>query len=66
MLLFLTGIVYYSYTFATSGRFTNMSAVLLMGSLIVGMMGLVSEQISQMRYDRLFSGKPGFFERDIC
>lgn len=52
MLLFCTGISYYCYTFITQGRFTNMSALLLSTSIIVFMIGLVSEQISQLRYDR--------------
>lgn len=53
LLLFLSGNFYYLYTFITSGRFTNMSALMLSTSVIVFMMGLVSEQISQMRYDRV-------------
>ena len=52
MFFFMSGILYYLFTFITSGRFTNMSALLLSTSVIVFMMGLVSEQISQMRYDR--------------
>jgi len=51
--LFLLGVFYYAYTFCTQGRFTNMSALLFTSSLITFMMGLVSEQISQMRYDRV-------------
>lgn len=51
--LFFTGLSYYFYTFITSHRFTNMSALLLTTSIIVFMIGLVSEQISQMRYDRV-------------
>lgn len=51
--LFFIGIFYYGYTFITQGRFTNMSALLLSSSIIVFMIGLVSEQISQMRYDRV-------------
>lgn len=51
--LFVTGICYYLYTFITAGRFTNMSALLFTSSLMIFMMGLVSEQISQMRYDRI-------------
>lgn len=50
---FLTGIFYYAYTFLTMHRFTNMSALLLSSSVIVFMMGLVSEQVSQMRYDKV-------------
>ncbi|WP_136808444.1 glycosyltransferase family 2 protein [Desulfosediminicola flagellatus] len=51
--LFLTGIAYYIFTFVTQGRFTNMSALLVSTSVIILMIGLVSEQISQMRYDRV-------------
>jgi len=50
---FLTGFCYYAYTFLTQGRFTNMSALLFNSSVIVFMIGLVAEQISQMRYDRV-------------
>ena len=51
--LFFIGFFYYLYTFFTLGRFTNMSALLFTTSVIIGMMGLLSEQISQMRYDRV-------------
>nr|WP_321467042.1 glycosyltransferase family 2 protein [uncultured Desulfobulbus sp.] len=50
---FMTGSCYYSYTFVTQGRFTNMSALLFNSSIIIFMIGLVAEQISQMRYDRV-------------
>jgi hypothetical protein len=50
--LFLTGLVYYFYTFVTTHRFTNMSMLLFMSSVIIFMLGLVSEQISQLRMDR--------------
>jgi hypothetical protein len=53
ILLFCTGLGYYCFTFITQGRFTNMSALLLSTSIIVFMIGLVSEQISQLRYDRV-------------
>jgi hypothetical protein len=49
---FLAGLLYYGYTFVTSHRFTNMSALLLTTSVVIFMIGLVSEQISQMRLDR--------------
>jgi glycosyltransferase involved in cell wall biosynthesis len=52
-ILFGTGLCYYFYTFITASRFTNMSALLFSSSLIIFMMGFVSEQISQMRYDRV-------------
>ena len=52
-LLFLaTGFIYYIYTFITTHRFSNMSALLITTSIIIFMMGLVSEQITQLRYDR--------------
>lgn len=47
---FLTGLVYYVYTFLTVGRFTNMSALLFSTSVIVFLMGLISEQITQLTY----------------
>ncbi len=48
--LFATGIGYYSYTYFTSERFTNMSALLLTSALITFLMGLLSEQISSLHY----------------
>lgn len=48
--LFLTGISYYLYTFITAGRFTNMSATILSASLLVFLIGLVSEQITSLIY----------------
>ncbi len=51
-LFFMTGLLYYLYTFITTHRFSNMSAVLLTTAIIIFMMGLVSEQITQLRYDR--------------
>lgn len=53
MTLFITAILYYGFTFFTQGRFTNMSALLFNSSIIVFMIGLVAEQVSQMRYDRV-------------
>jgi len=55
-MLFTTGCGYYLYTFHTQGRFTNMSNLMLSTSVIVFLMGLISEQISQMRYDRVDRG----------
>ena len=50
--LFLIGLAYYAYTFLTSGRFTNMSALLFTTSILIFMLGLISEQISQMRFEK--------------
>ena len=53
VLCFCTGLLYYLYTFVTLGRFTNMSVLLFNTSIIIFFMGLISEQISQSRYDRV-------------
>ncbi len=50
--LFLTGLSYYFYTYILWGRFTNMSALLFTTSIVIFMIGLVSEQICQMRFER--------------
>jgi glycosyltransferase involved in cell wall biosynthesis len=47
---FLTGVGYYSYTFITAHRFTNMSATLFITAILVFLMGLLSEQISALNY----------------
>src|SRR5690606_17798177 len=47
---FLIGLVYYFYTFITSHTFTNMSAVLFITSILVFLIGLVSEQITALLY----------------
>ncbi len=53
-LFFLTmGMGYYGYSFCTSHRFTNMSALLMSTGIMIFLMGLISEQITQMRYDRV-------------
>jgi len=51
-LTFLTGLFYYLYTLLSWGRFTNMSALLFTTSIVIFMIGLVSEQICQMRFER--------------
>ena len=52
LILFLTGLLYYLYTFITMHRFTNMTVFLLISSIIIFMLGLISEQISQLRMDK--------------
>ena len=49
-LFFLTGVGYYAYTFATQGRFTNMTLLLFSASVIIFLIGLVSEQITALNY----------------
>ncbi len=56
-LIFIIGLSYYVYTYFASGRFTNMSALLFTTSILVFLMGLISEQISQMRFERSEGGK---------
>lgn len=46
----LLGVGYYAWTFATEHRFTNMSALLLSGAVIVFLIGLISEQITSLTY----------------
>ncbi|MCD4716491.1 MAG: glycosyltransferase family 2 protein [Desulfobacterales bacterium] len=50
--MFVLGLSYYLYTFFMWDRFTNMSALLFTTSIIVFMMGLISEQICLMRFER--------------
>ncbi len=47
---FVTGISYYAYTYFTFGRFTNMSALLFITSMLIFLIGLVSEQITMLIY----------------
>ncbi|HVR80720.1 MAG TPA: glycosyltransferase family 2 protein [Luteimonas sp.] len=49
---FLLGLGYYAYTFVAEHRFTNMSALLLSASVIVFLIGLISEQITNLTYRR--------------
>lgn len=49
---FTTGFAYYIFTFLTAGRFTNMSALLLSTSVIIFLIGLVSEQITTLLYSK--------------
>jgi glycosyltransferase involved in cell wall biosynthesis len=51
-IMFVLGFFRYIYTLATEGRFTNMSALLFVSSVIIFMMSLISEQITQMRFER--------------
>ena len=49
-LFFATGIGYYIYTYMTAGRFTNMSMLILSASVIIFLIGLISEQITALTY----------------
>ena len=56
-IMFMLGILYYGYTYFTAGRFTNMSALLFITSILIFMMGLISDQICQMRFERTEENK---------
>ena len=47
---FAVGLSYYLYTYITVDRFTNMSALLLTTSVLIFLIGLVSEQITNLIY----------------
>jgi glycosyltransferase involved in cell wall biosynthesis len=49
---FLTGAGYYAYTYITMGRFTNMSLLVFSASVIVFLIGLISEQITSLTYSK--------------
>lgn len=50
LLFFVTGLLYYFYTYITIGRFTNMSMLILSASVIIFLIGLISEQITALTY----------------
>lgn len=51
-LFFLTGLLYYGYTYVTAGRFTNMSMLIFSASVIIFLIGLISEQITALTYSK--------------
>ncbi len=55
---FSIGFTYYAYTFISQGRFTNMSALLMTTSILVFLIGLVSEQITQLFYRTITHESP--------
>jgi glycosyltransferase involved in cell wall biosynthesis len=50
LIFLITGLSYYAYTYFGSGRFTNMGSVLFITSLLIFLIGLVSEQITALLY----------------
>jgi len=56
--MFLCGAGWYAYTFAVSGRFTNMALLLVAQATMLFALGLVSEQIAAMRFERAPSNEP--------
>lgn len=53
---FLTGIGYYLFTYLSSGRFTNMSALLFIAAIFTFLIGIVSEQVSALHYKDIDDG----------
>ncbi len=51
-IFFTTGVGYYAYTYMTEGRFTNMSLLVISASVIIFLIGLISEQITALTYNR--------------
>ncbi len=51
-LFFATGVGYYAYTYLALGRFTNMSMLLFSASVIIFLIGLISEQITALTYSK--------------
>jgi len=52
LLFLVAGAANYAYTYATAGRFTNMSGLMLANSVLVFLLSLIAEQIAQLRLDR--------------
>ncbi len=51
-LFFALGLANYSYTYYTSHRFTSMSLLMFVAGSLFFLLGLISEQIAQLRLDR--------------
>ena len=52
VLFFLLGLGHYIYTFVTAHRLTNMSVLLFSASVIIFLIGLISEQITSLMYQK--------------
>lgn len=50
VVFFMTGLAYYGWTYYNFGRFTNMSLLLFSASVIIFLIGLISEQITALMY----------------
>lgn len=55
---FTLGLGHYLYTYLLAGRFTNMSALLFISSILTFLIGIVSEQISALHYRESESTPP--------
>jgi glycosyltransferase involved in cell wall biosynthesis len=67
---FALGMAYYLNTLISVGRFTNMSALLLSTSVLIFLIGLVSEQITSLIYNQGNTATPlplgGKIAEDAC
>ena len=52
-LFFASGLGYYAYTYLTMGRFTNMSMLIFSASVIIFLIGLISEQITALTFAKV-------------
>ena len=52
LFFFVSGLLYYFYTFFAFHRFTNMSALLFTTAVIIFMLGLISEQIASLKMEK--------------
>jgi glycosyltransferase involved in cell wall biosynthesis len=52
LLFLLGGLGNYAYTYLTAGRFTNMSALLLINAVMIFLLSLIAEQIANLRMER--------------
>jgi len=51
-IFFASGLGWYAHTYSTLGRFTNMSMLLFSASVIVFLIGLISEQITALTFTK--------------
>ncbi|MGH8501854.1 MAG: glycosyltransferase family 2 protein [Gammaproteobacteria bacterium] len=51
-LFFLLGVINYAHSYFTDGRFTNMATLLFVTAIITFLIGLLSEQITSLLYQR--------------
>ena len=51
-LFFTMGLGWYGYTYSTDGSFTNMSMLLFSASVVIFLIGLISEQVTALTYSR--------------
>ena len=49
---FVLGLLWFVYTFVTAGRFTNLALFGMLFGVQLFLLGLIAEQIAQLRFDR--------------